>query len=534
MNAKSGMEFIKHWRTGIILLFLSFVFYGRSLNYDFVWDDERAHLTRHENFMSGNLKAIWSSKGFLYIPFSYTAWYAIKKIAEDKNGNIKPFPFRFTNLLLHGMNAWLVFLILLTVMKNGSSSFFGSLVFLIHPLQVESVVWISEFRGLLASFLAYSSLVIFMNEIEKNDSARKIRNSTGYLVSTLLFLLSVLSKPSVIVLPMAIAALVWFFYRDRMKACIRSLVLWLLILIPLALITGATPAPELKFVSVSTWFNPLIAAYSTGFYFLKIVFPFGLSPCYGVTPVDLMNTAWPFIALALCIVSAFLIFKNRNKQSVIIAGIIFLLIALLPVSGLRSFDYQRFSVVADRYVYFGMLGVAMVVTKLWFTGNRVIWMKYLLTGFLLFFMVQNFRQVPVWKNEFALWQAAHQSNPKQWTANYNLGVHYMNQNQPGKAVAYYSAAIAANPYEKTVLTNRANSLARLKRFNEALADYDAAIALDEKDGSIFYNRALTYYNMGELLKCLDDLEAAKKRSFPFDESILRSVRNELHKKQSAE
>ncbi len=534
MNAKSGMKSFKCWQAVLLFLLLSFVFYGRSLNYDFVWDDERAHLTQHENFMTGNLKAIWKPGSGMFIPFSYTAWYAIKKVSEDKNGRIKPFAFRFTNLILHGMSTWLVFVLLLMLIKNTSASFFGALLFMVHPLQVESVVWISEFRGLLASFLAFSSLVIFSKAIEKNDNASKIRNSTEYLFSTVLFLLAVLSKPSVIILPFAMVALVWFFYRDKMKACVHSLALWLIIVIPMALITGATPAPELKFVSVSPWLNPLIVAYSTGFYFLKILLPLKLSPCYGVTPADVMNTIWPFIALALCLVSAYIIFKNRDKQPIILAGIIFLLIALLPVSGLRSFDYQRFSVVADRYVYFGMFGVALVFSQLWLIANQLKWLKYFLSGFLLFLMTQNMRQIPVWKNEFSLWQAAYQSNPEQWTANYNLGVYYIKRNEPEKAVAYYSAAIQANQNEKTVLTNRANSLARLKRFQEALADYDAAIALDQKDGSIFYNRALTYYNMGELSKCLDDLEAAKQRSFPFDENIIRSIRIELLKKQQAE
>lgn len=528
------MKTIKPWQAALLFILLSFLFYGRSLNYEFVWDDERAHLTQHDNFMTGNLKAIWKKPDGMYIPVSYTAWYIIKMISEDKEGNIRPFAFRFANLLIHGINAWLVYLLLTMLINHTASSVFGGILFLIHPLQVESVIWISEFRGLLASMLAFASLFFYLKEIGKKDTASQIRNSTGYLVATLLFLLAVLSKPSVIVLPFAITVLIWFFFRDKMKTCLQSLMLWLFIIIPVALLTGATPAPELNYVSVSPWLNPLMVAFSLSFYFLKIFFPVNLSPCYGITPVNVMNTLWPFIALALWLVSAFFIFKNRNKQPVIMAGILFLLIALLPVSGLRSFDYQRFSVVADRYVYFGMFGVALISAKLWIHAGRIVWLKYLLFACMLFYMLQSFRQMPVWKNEFSLWQAAYQRNPKQWAANYNLGVHYARQNQDSKAVEFYTAAIKANPNDKTTLTNRANSLARLKRFEESLKDYASAIALDVKDGSIFYNRALTYYNMGKISKCLDDLEAAKQRNFPVDESIIRSVRNELKSKQQSE
>jgi tetratricopeptide (TPR) repeat protein len=99
------------------------------------------------------------------------------------------------------------------------------------------------------------------------------------------------------------------------------------------------------------------------------------------------------------------------------------------------------------------------------------------------------------------------------------------------AVSYYTAAIAANPHDKATLTNRANALARLKKFKESLNDYRAALEVDPNDGSIYYNRALTYYYMGELEKCLADLEDSKKRNFPVDESIIRAIRSEWRSKK---
>jgi hypothetical protein len=517
-------------KTGLVLMAFSFALYGRALNHEFVWDDE-AHLSGHKNLMSGNLKAIWTQKTFFYIPVSYTLWYVIKKISEDETGKLKPFAFRFSNILLHSFNAFLVFLILAALIKDNQAALAGSLLFLIHPMQVESVVWISEFRGLLASGFAFSSLLFFWRELEKHDKASQIRNSTGFTIASLLFLLGVLSKPSVVILPFCIAALVMFFYPAKLKTGLYALAIWLIIVIPVALFTGAKPAPELKYVITKPWLNPLIAAYSYGFYFLKVVFPLNLSPCYGITPAELMQTARPFIALAFIIAFVFFIYRYRPAQPAIFAGIVFMAIALLPVSGLRSFDYQRFSVVADRYVYFGMSGMALAVARLWEMRKQLKWIQAVIAVFMIFFLILNIRQVPVWKNDFSLWQAAFKYNPRQWAANYNLGVFYTKHNRPAMAVSYYTTAIAANPHDKATLTNRANALARLKKFKESLDDYRAALEVDPNDGSIYYNRALTYYYMGELEKCLADLEDSKKRNFPVDESIIRAIRSEWRNKK---
>jgi hypothetical protein len=81
---------------GLIILF-SFALYGKTLNHQFVWDDERSHLTKHADVMEGKLSAIWSKPyDGMYIPVTYTIWTGIKEFGlQQTEERIKSQTFSF-------------------------------------------------------------------------------------------------------------------------------------------------------------------------------------------------------------------------------------------------------------------------------------------------------------------------------------------------------------------------------------------------------------------------------------------------------
>src|ERR1035437_3951596 len=118
-----------------LLFILSIVFYARTLNYGFVWDDERIHLSSNQQLMNGNVKSFWVKPySGMYIPMTYTAWTFIKTITASHK-QISPQAFHLLNVLTHSINGILIFLLLLLLFKNQTHAFFGSLLFLLHPLQ---------------------------------------------------------------------------------------------------------------------------------------------------------------------------------------------------------------------------------------------------------------------------------------------------------------------------------------------------------------------------------------------------------------
>src|SRR5207244_5808129 len=99
----------------------------------------------------------------LYVPVSYSTWIWLKDVAEreyGKAGGLRPEVFRTANIVLHAANTVLAFYLIYQLTGGAWSALGGALVFAIHPLQVESVLWITEYRGLLSVFFSFSALIL--------------------------------------------------------------------------------------------------------------------------------------------------------------------------------------------------------------------------------------------------------------------------------------------------------------------------------------------------------------------------------------
>src|ERR1035437_5039967 len=265
-----------------ILIALSFALYARTINYGFVWDDERIHLSANKQLMESDIKSFWEKPySGMYIPITYSTWTIIKNVFSDKD-KLSPKIFHLLNVSTHTVNCILLFQLLLLLFKDQTKAFFGSLVFLLHPMQVESVAWISAFRGLysaLFSFLALLTLFRYLGK-EKIFSAFSFIRSRHFIVATTFFVLALLSKPSAIVLPFVTGVLVWCFYNEKFTAVIKVLIAWLLFIVPIILITQYSQANEIFSENISIAQRILVSGDSLFFYFQKLIVPYPLAACY--------------------------------------------------------------------------------------------------------------------------------------------------------------------------------------------------------------------------------------------------------------
>lgn len=524
-----------HKKYLIVLLFaISLLIYGRTINYEFLWDDQRSHLSNNEMLMKGDLKKIWSKPyDGLYIPLTYTTWNTIKKIALDKQTEkLSPKPFHILNVFTHSINCVLLFLILFLLFKNTTASFIGSLLFAFHPLQMESVAWISEFRGLFSCFFSFSALYILFRHVSQKPATalKEFLFSKAFLFASILFICALLAKPSAIILPLIVIVIAWCFYSLSLKTIAKTMIVWILIMVPIALITSGSQTNDLLQFVAPLPSRIFIFCYSAWFYITKIFMPLKLVPSYGITPQLILEDSWLYIYSGIIIGASVLLFAKREQLKYFFTGYAVLIISILPVSGLVSFYFQRFSNVADRYVYFGMLGVAIAFCYLWMATKKKKYVQYIMVLFLVSCIVLTIKQTPVWKNEFALWDHSMKEYPNQFMAAYNRGVHYGKQGKLDEAIIDYSTALKFNKKDKSTLVNRANALAQCNRYKEALADYNDAIRLDPKDGSIYYNRALTNYNVGNYIACPEDLLKAQEFRFPIDPEFAKAVKEAINRK----
>ncbi|MES2138875.1 MAG: tetratricopeptide repeat protein [Bacteroidota bacterium] len=498
-----------------ILIALSFILYARTLNYGFVWDDERIHLSNNQQLIKGDLKSFWLKPySGMYIPVTYSTWGGINTISNS-NKKISPKTFHALNVITHSINCILVFYLLLILFKNQAHAFWGSLLFLLHPLQVESVAWVSEFRGLYSVFFSLLSLLSIFRFLEKNSfiTARSFITSKYFMIASVLFALALLSKPSAVVLPFVMSILVWCFYKNNFKPLLKGLSLWLLLIIPILLITRNSQPNELIYDSVSFWQRFFIAGHSLFFYLYKLIVPYPLAACYGYTPELILSDKLIYLSTVFFIIMALIIFAKRKSQPLVFSGFAVITICVLPVLGLIPFEYQKHSTVADRYIYFGMLGLTLFVPLIINVIKKHNWLKYIFGIVILIYLVLNIKQTNTWKNEFSIWDntlSHYQNSPKVY---YNRGVEYSKLGKFNEAINDYTQCLALQNDYRDALFNRANAYENIKNNIAAFTDYSAYLLIDSTDGSVYFKRAYLNYKTGNIEAAQRDAEKAEQFNF---------------------
>jgi tetratricopeptide (TPR) repeat protein len=409
----------------------------------------------------------------LYIPVTYTLWSGLAKLARvdypDFGGiALNPWVFHSANILVHTTSTLLVFGILFKLLARPIPATIGAALFAIHPVQVETVAWASGMKDLLAGMFALAAIRVHLalpkaasEHSEEADRParddRRIRPFTALRSGVVIAFaaLAMLSKPSAVMLgPICFIIDVLLFKQSTRRALLRVLPM-LLIAIPIALIARHVQEVNL-FAATVWWLRPIIAGDALTFYLGKLIFPLHLAPDYGQRPQVVLSASITYVLAVVPLLLALLIWRWRNRY-VIAASLIFL-IALLPVLGFTSFQFQYFSTVTDHYLYLAMLGPALAAG--WVASLRPGRTTFAIASVLLALLaIRSFVQSLVWRDDFALFTHTLFVNPQSFLARNNLGTAYEEQagraEQAGdstranqmrrNAMEQYDRAIAANP-----------------------------------------------------------------------------------------
>ncbi|MBI4387925.1 MAG: hypothetical protein HY582_02645, partial [Candidatus Omnitrophica bacterium] len=186
----------------ILLLVVGFLLFAPSFQNEFLQLDDPQYVVQNGDIRHIDFNAIqkWFSRDYVlnYIPITMASFAVDYQI-----WHLDPFGYRLTNFILHAFNAILVYLLIFLTIRNQIVALAVAFLFGVHPVQVESVIWISERKNLLASFFALLSFLFFL----KNKKPH----------AALSFFCAVLSKPSVVVIPLVMAAYEYFFRPSSSK-----------------------------------------------------------------------------------------------------------------------------------------------------------------------------------------------------------------------------------------------------------------------------------------------------------------------------
>jgi protein O-mannosyl-transferase len=368
------------------LLILGFLCFQKILRFGYVTYDDATHLYKNPFFSPLNVKSLarfWSAPlEHLYVPVTYTAWAL--GVGEDWEKSAKI--FHAMNLTLHLLNGALVFAILRHFVDSRSARFLGAAVFLFHPIQVEAVAWISALKDVLSAFWALLSVELFLRWTKSPN--RKLE--AGVI---LFFLLALLSKPWAIVLP-----LIWWILDKRALRFAAAAIF------PILLVGVMTmreqPSGEIAH-RVEWYLHPKVMLDSFTFYLLKIVQPLGFTINYGRNPeIAAQSQLYLYGALVTSLLWIFFRQEPFLKRAFLL-GLGIFLVVILPTSGIIPFFYQKYSTVADRFVYFGLLGPALFVALLAQWKNTV-WTRLILGSLLVFCGLSSHFLLKHWASDLDL------------------------------------------------------------------------------------------------------------------------------------
>ena len=463
-----------------LLLVLTLAVFQRVGGQDFVCWDDSLHVTGNPHLGSlAQIGDFWRHPyGGLYIPLSYTAYALVAQAARGAPpapgmSALDPHVFHRANLTLHLLNTLLVFVILRRLLRRDWPAGAGALLFGIHPMQVESVAWISELRGLLCGSFSLLALWLW------SHAAGQAKRTGGlYAAATALFLLALLSKPSAVALPLVVLALDRCVIGRPWRRCLPPMLAWLaLSLVWLWVTRSAQPLPFA--VTQPLWTRPVVAGDALWFYGAHLVWPAPLGPDYGRTPAWVLRHA-PMTGLVPGGL-ALLLWRARRAGPLFGAAALFAA-ALLPVLGLVPFAFQWYSTVADRYIYFAMLGPALALGWLLVSCEaRPPWCRAAVAFSLLVLAACGLRsvaQVRTWDNALTFTANAVAANPRSWVMHYNRGHYLQHHGDAADAAAEYRQALAVRPDMADAHGNLGVILLGQGRHTEADAELGEALRLD--------------------------------------------------------
>lgn len=496
MDGRSAIAFWRRdWFLALFLVLATFVAYQPAWNGKPIWDDE-AHVTRPDLRSPHGLSLIWFKPGATqqYYPLVHSVFWIEHKIWHDA-----VLPYHLVNVFLHALSALLLLKILLNLQVPGA--WLAAAIFALHPVQVESVAWISELKNTLSGTFVLSSALLYLR-------FDRTRNFVAYLVALALFLLGLMSKTVIATLPAAILVVLWWKRgRPSWKRDVAPLFPFFAVGIGAGLFTAWM---ERKFIGahgaafdLSIIERCLIAGRAFWFYLFKLFWPTKLIfiyPRWNVSQTISWQYLFPFAALLL--VGVLWLLRRRARAP--LAGVLLFAGLLFPALGFFNVYPFRFSFVADHFQYLASIGViTLAAAGVAFACNR--WRPrlravdlFLPLALVILLGALTWRQSRLYADPIPLYQSTLNQNPDCWMAHNNLGNAFLQKGEVDEAVAHYRKVLELLPDDPYAHDNLANALLRKGETSQAVAHYRKASELRPDDAEVHNNLANALVSQGLL------------------------------------
>jgi protein O-mannosyl-transferase len=470
------------WSRSVVLIvagLMAFA-YQPAWHGGFIWDDDR-YVTNNPLLVAPDgLRRIWFSLDApsQYFPLSYSL-LRVERFLWDLNST----GYHWVNILLHVANAFLVWRVLARLDVPGS--WLATTIFALHPIQVESVAWISEVKNLLMGFFFLLTLLAWVEYVDGQGKSRPF----FYIEALVFYFLALAAKSTACTLPAALILILWWKKRPIDRPAIVQMVPFF----ALALSAGLIAVWWEKYhqgtrvlVSLAPLERILIASRAFWFYLSKIFWPSNLTfiyPQWKIDPSDVTGYCWIAATGALI---ALVYFARRSFGRAIEVALLFFVATLAPVLGFIMLYTFRYTFVADHYQYLACIGpIALasagfvnLVDKVG-SARWIAWAGAFAAIACL--SALTFRQSATYRDMETLWRSTIAKDPGSWIAYNNLGIVEFDRGNINGAISKYERSLELHPDYPEALYNLGSALLQQGRTEEAITLCEKALKLQPSD-----------------------------------------------------
>ena len=524
----------------LLILLVGLGLYWPSLDFEFLinFDDDKLILQSpaNQSLEYENLKALFTEPVFgLYHPFTSLSW-AIEKQLYDFNSRW----FHLSNLLWHLLNTILVFFLSRHFLKRSDWSLVIALLFVLHPMHTENIVWLSSRKDLVYGCFFLLGLLSYLRYL-------KDQKVVFYALMVLAFIASLFSKSNAVVFPAVLILLdIWEHRRFKWKYVLHKIPLFALsgIFIYITLKTQQEAGFINSFEGDYSLFDRLLmGVYSLGYYLFSLIVPFDLSPKNLYPSKTDGYLPWVYYAAPFFLAGVtYLLYRLGKKEKLIWFGAAFFLVIIAPVLKLIPTGND---IVSNRYAYLPYLGLYLGL-GLYFLKNSPQWGKLVAGIWVLALAFTSFQYQNSYQDSYTLWTKIIEENeankwgqamaynergqirykqgqykaalrdveqalelqPKLPRGLMNRALLYDRFGQPQKALADLNVLLEASADQVDALKLRGVVYGKLNQVNKAIADFSEALAIAPENTELLNNRGIAYSILGENEKALADFNQA--------------------------
>ena len=487
----------------LLLIVATVALYQPVKHYPFITFDDRDYIARNFQIQSG---LHWDTVQWAFTSFYASNWHPLTWLSHALDCQLFHFDssgHHDTNVLLHALNAALLFWVLWRATGYAGRSFIVAALFALHPINVESVAWVSERKNVLSLFFFLLALGAYRWYALKPRVDR-------YLAVAFLYALGLMSKPQVITFPCVL--LLWDYWPlQRMFApadespgtapgeAAPGKSFWWLVFekLPLFALSAASAVLTVKAQTSTGALGGVFATYPFPVrlenaivayvrYLGKAVWPSHLA-IYYPHPEGLLNP-WQVAGAALLLLTITALVIAGRRRRYFLVGWFWFLGTSIPTIGLVQVGSQA---MADRYAYLSFIGLFIMICwgvadfqaspaeSSWTEEGHTsaTWLTVASLAMLLALATVAHHQLWYWRNSLALWEHATEVTSNNWMAEDFVAGLMVELKRPDEAMTHYRRALAINPDDPISNTNIGSWYQYVGNPREAIEYYQKVLQL---------------------------------------------------------